>query len=894
MTKYESFDILSLADNFELSRFYYILANGQLFLENIPSAIDILLANRIEKEKSITKDFYEYYHFLRELFFYHLKTHNPKIQSLQLLEYAQTIIDRIVFISVVKDYDLLPYNVLKDIEDISTKSWEKDKLELWRQLKKFFIALDEGLPPRIHKFNGGLFRQNKQIDDLVINDVFLKRLLSLNNYDFESDLNVNVLGHIFEQSIADIEHLKRNILENKQIEYVETDDEIDIKLSKAETNKRKKEGIFYTPEIITQYIVKATVGTWLENKKNELGLNEIIDFPKNEQEKKFQINLWEQYKTILKNVKILDPACGSGAFLTQAFDFLLREWQMVLDVINKLKGEKIELRANGLFSSAPTKIQETISQVKKDIVNNNLFGVDLNNESVEITKLGLWLKSASKKDPLALLDSNIKCGNSLISDKTITSKAFIWETEFKDIINNGKFDIIIGNPPYGAEISKSDFDYFCNTYQTASYKLDTYSLFIEKSFELIKTNGYIGLIIPYTWLTIQQHRKLREFMLTKNILQIIDLPVKIFDDADLDTTIAIFNDNNDVNSIQIGEIRENNIQLTDINISKNEILKNKNFSIQIKLNNNDTEIIDKIKAKSVKLDTIFEVSQGYIPYRRSDLIKEFGEEEGNEIVDKRLWHSDKPSTDEFKQEIQGKDIERYFHRESFQYIKYGRHVAGYVDTKFFNNPRVLIMEITRGERYRIKAAFTEKEYYNTPSIINVIHPENDIAKLKILLTLLNSRLFTWYHNKVNPKAQAQTSIPKILVTDVRNLPVIINDNQTELLRLFDLMVDYYDKNSNLSDKFISRLKSNLNLKKVTIEIKEFYKSDFQTLLTELKKQNIKLTLKQQDEWENYFNENKQTINDLLANHNDLNKKIDYLVYKLYDLSQDEIEMIEKQ
>jgi len=475
MTKYESFDIMSLTDNYEFLRFYYILANGQLFYENISSTIDILLQNRIEKEQNITKDFYDYYRFLRELFFYHLKTHNQDIKPLTLLEYAQTIIDRIVFISVVKDYELLPYNVLKDIEDISGRSWANDKLELWRQLKKFFIALDQGLPPRIHKFNGGLFKHDEQINKLIIHDVFLKRLLSLNNYDFESELSINVLGHIFEQSITDIEQLKSNILENKTIEYIETDEEINIKLSKTEINKRKKDGIYYTPDFITRYIVEATVGNWLENKKNNLGLNTLIDFPKDENEKEFQINLWEQYKKILANIKILDPACGSGAFLTQAFDYLLREWQMVLDVIEKLKGGKIEIRANGLFNAVPTKMQKSLSQIKKEIVNNNLFGVDLNSESVEITKLGLWLKSASKKDPLALLENNIKCGNSLIDNKNVTEKAFVWQNEFKDIFDAGKFDVIIGNPPYGAEISKEDFEYYNNAYETASYKLDTYS-----------------------------------------------------------------------------------------------------------------------------------------------------------------------------------------------------------------------------------------------------------------------------------------------------------------------------------------------------------------------------------------------------------------------------------
>ena len=285
MTKYESFDIMSLTDFYEFSRFYYLLSNGQLFYESIPSAIDIFLANRIEKEKTITKEFYAEFQYLRELFFYHLKTHNPNVETLKLLQYAQTIMDRILFISVIKDYDLINYNALVEIENIAAKSWLHDGLEFWRQTKGFFVALDNGLPPRIHKFNGGLFRQDNELDNLVIKDVFLKRLFTLNKYDFESDLNVNVLGHIFEQSITDIEILKKDIIGNKQIEYIETDDTIDLKFPKSETNKRKKEGIFYTPENITRYIVKSTIGAWLDEQKTELGIYNLEEFPTTENEK---------------------------------------------------------------------------------------------------------------------------------------------------------------------------------------------------------------------------------------------------------------------------------------------------------------------------------------------------------------------------------------------------------------------------------------------------------------------------------------------------------------------------------------------------------------------------------------------------------------------------------
>jgi len=439
MTKYESFDILSLNDKYEFYRFYYLLANGQLFYPNIASSIDNFLANRQEREKTITKEFYEKYQYLREVFLQHLKLHNPEKNPLDLLQYAQTIIDRILFVSVIKDYDLIHYDVLKRIEKLAEESYAKDKEELWRQLKNLFVAIDEGLPPRIQKFNGGLFRQNEAVETLIIKNVFLKQLLTLSNYDFESDLNVNILGHIFEQSITDIENLKKEITENKPFEYTETENEITYKSHLLETNKRKKQGIYYTPEKITYYIVSNAIGSWLEEQKEKIGINQLTNFPDNLEERDKHLELWEQYKIVLKSVKILDPACGSGAFLTQAFDFLLQEWLIVLDVIQNLKNEKIQIREKGLFQFIPHENPKMISKIKKEIVNNNLFGVDLNHESVEITKLGLWLKSASKNDALALLDTNIKCGNSLISDKEVSEKAFDWRNGFSRLFNPDKY-----------------------------------------------------------------------------------------------------------------------------------------------------------------------------------------------------------------------------------------------------------------------------------------------------------------------------------------------------------------------------------------------------------------------------------------------------------------------
>ena len=281
----------------------------------------------------------------------------------------------------------------------------------------------------------------------------------------------------------------------------------------------------------------------------------------------------------------------------------------------------------------------------------------------------------------------------------------------------------------------------------------------------------------------------------------------------------------------------------------------KELIINLTLSNQDNKILLKIDKSSLKLDSIFEVSQGYIPYSRSHLVKEYGEIEGNKIVDERLWHSDYQKTPEFKQEIQGKDINRYEFTESFQYIKYGKWLNSPREQKFFTSPRVLVMEITRGNFYKIKSTYIEKELYNTPSIINIIHPNNDKNYLKFILSCINSKLYSWYHLKRHSKANAETSIPKILVKDIRNLPIpkIDKDSQKPFINLVDEI----------------------------LEAKQKIK-DYKPLLDEaIKNNNFDREIALKKELENLEN---------ICSTNE--KTIDQMVYKLYDLTQDEIKIVE--
>src|SRR5690606_22382686 len=199
--------------------------------------------------------------------------------------------------------------------------------------------------------------------------------------------------------------------------------------------KRKKDGVFYTPKYITKYIVENTVGKLCEEKKLEFGIIEEEYFTDKKRQLKTKENLLGRlntYRDWLHQLTIVDPACGSGAFLNEALNFLIAEHNYVDELETKLTGSSL-----------------TFTYHSESILENNLFGVDLNEESVEIAKLSLWLRTAEPNRKLSSLNDNIKCGNSLIDDPEIAGdKAFNWKVEFPQVFAKGGFDVVIGNPPY--------------------------------------------------------------------------------------------------------------------------------------------------------------------------------------------------------------------------------------------------------------------------------------------------------------------------------------------------------------------------------------------------------------------------------------------------------------
>ena len=223
----------------------------------------------------------------------------------------------------------------------------------------------------------------------------------------------------------------------------------DIEELKADSKgRRKKDGIFYTPDYITDYICKNTIIPYLS-----------VSGKANTVKSLFRNILWgseiEKLDEKVKNIKIIDPACGFGAFLNKAADILLEIHKAIYELkqgsnnfnINESWKRKRKRTENVQHFDLGVYVFDALSK-RREILLDNIYGVDLNPESVEITKLSLFLKVCEKGKKLPDLDNNIKCGNSLIDDPKFTDKPFNWEEEFKEIFEAGGFDIVIGNPPY--------------------------------------------------------------------------------------------------------------------------------------------------------------------------------------------------------------------------------------------------------------------------------------------------------------------------------------------------------------------------------------------------------------------------------------------------------------
>ncbi|MEI7947598.1 MAG: DNA methyltransferase [bacterium] len=575
--------------------FWRLFRPDFLLAERGLSSLAGVLLSQPTREREIERNFYKDYRAYREFLFDTICAANPGFTGTRgkLVRLTQRLLDRFLFILFCEDMGRVlsyPPELVRQIlcEHSVSAFYSPEDTGPWDAIRRLFRAMCTGGQFGSHTigyFNGGLFEPNDELESLIIpakvfcakdqatdlpgNPLTLLYFSSAYNFGLSSDsgertIGLTTLGRIFEQSITELEIMEAKADNRESINIL---------------TKRKTDGVYYTPEWVTRYIVEQTIGARLADIRAELGeasLPPLTDediaryhvFVSDKYKRRTapvggaHAEFWRQYRERLGHLRIVDPACGSGAFLIQALDYLIEEYERIIVAQHRLGGR------SDLFQDQDSLI--------RSILTHNIYGVDINSESVEITKLALWLHTATPGKPLCALDRNIRCGNSLVGTdfaafyrerhETLFEQAdvnererinaFDWPSNFVEVFSHGGFDCVIGNPPY---VKLQHFrryqpdvaDYLTSANRadgtpvyesTRTGNFDMYLPFIEKGIELLCPEGRMGYIAPNVWMVNEYGQALRaKIKRNQSLDRWLDFKsFQVFDEAITYTALQFF------------------------------------------------------------------------------------------------------------------------------------------------------------------------------------------------------------------------------------------------------------------------------------------------------------------------------------------------------------------
>ncbi|MBW1737455.1 MAG: N-6 DNA methylase [Deltaproteobacteria bacterium] len=768
----------------------------------------------------------------RDLLARNIALRNPDLSQRELNFAVQRTIDRIIFLRICEDRGI----------DMALQNGDK----VYKRLFQLFRQADD-------RYNSGLFhfRPEKEqssdvdaltpglnIDDRILKDILKNLYYPDSPYEF-SVLPADILGQVYEQFLGKVIRLTpshRAIVEDKP-------------------EVRKAGGVYYTPTYIVDYIVKNTVGKLIEGKK-------------------------PGPRGGVSKLKILDPACGSGSFLIGAYQFLL-DWH--LDQYVKDGPTKWARGKNPRLYQGPHGEWRLTTDERKRILLNNIYGVDIDPQAVEVTKLSLLLKVLEGEDEQTIgkqllmfhgrvlpdLANNIKCGNSLIGpdfykgqqmtlldeEETYRINAFDWHSEFPEIMNPlnpplekenpplppfrkggmGGFDAVIGNPPYGAFVDERQQLYYRSHFETCQSTGDSFVLFMEKASSLLNDTGFFGMIVQSAWVSAPSMKLFREFFsLRFKPVGFASMPYDVFG-AYIDTVIVIAE--RAENDSALASVKKAPVNLVvfplrhkihsvgefadyEKNADAAKWIKEDRNEFLITLSDIEQDITNKVTRIGGELSDVMDIQRGVTPFHTTP---------------------EKPNTNPYLA-FRG-TVRRYrINKGETVFIRYDETLAEFKPYRYFNGPRLLLREMI-SRQFQLQAVYTDEDFITNKSMQSLLLTEESYS-IFYPLGIINSKLLSWYFLAIHSVGR-RDDFPKIVLKQTRELPfrTIDFNDKTEKAR-HDQMIDLVEQMLTLHKK-----------------------------LAEAKIPQAKTVVQRQIET--------------------TDRQIDKLVYELYGLTQEEIELVEE-
>ena len=687
-----------------------------------------------------------------------MKKHNPQADGSLLTAAVQLLIDRLIFVKALSDREIEADYLAQLAEKVEKSGLSADDADWFNACRDIFARLNQF-------YNGSIFEPRPELEAVTVSNKVVRSVihdLQPENSPYNFDvLPVEILGTIYERFLGRVVRT--------------TDQRVKIE-EKLEV--RKAGGVYYTPQYIVDYIVENTVNMLLSACKTPAEVARL---------------------------KILDPACGSGSFLLGAYTALIR-WH---ETYYSDKEQLSQRDREAAYYDSDGRVRLT-ARLKRQILLNNIYGVDIDAQAVEVTRFSLSLKALEdtrraelyeertlfRQSVLPDLRQNIKCGNSLIGPAYFTGQMFTdpadllrvnpfdWKAEFQQIMAAGGFDAVIGNPPYLfiTELDQSEKEFFFKQYRTSEYRFDVYGLFIELSiYHLAKSGGYISFIIPHTLLSNDSFVKLRKLILNDTFLKIVvDIGPGVFQTTKNETMIFVAR-----NGIHPKADQTTRVILTDSKtfpefikefcVHQSTWIGNHNETWLVKMSLDEFVVVNKLERASQQLGKLCTINQGL---RTGD-------------NDKYL--SEARKSDQWKPAVGGKHIGRY---QPVGFGLYVFYVPEFLDAprrrEIFDSPEKLIVQEIRNITLprRLIATYDSQQFYCLQST-NVINLRSGVDnwKIKFLLGILNSNAANFFFR------QRFSGNNHIASNQLAQIPIPITDKtrHDRMVKLVEVMLELHKR-----------------------------------------------------------------------------------------------------